>query len=241
MEYYLEVFMLLSFYASVRCARKRNYAAKMAVFVVVVSLLSAVFGISIIAVLYGPVAVLSFPFYAFWEEKRFPLSAPYEVSQRIVVYDIYLGGVPVSSLVPQGRVVSDVGGGVGYVDVASYEVTFLGVEVGSVPESSIGPIVFLSLYPLLLPLWFFMLVNAVGALLGFLASRMAGGMPVFQRGELKLMSSLASVILGFVFLGVGILLSDWIVALYGVVWFGVFIVESALRRARNTRLSPLLF
>jgi len=219
--------MILSFYASLRLARKKNYTIKIAAFIILASLFSAVLPLSIIAVLYGPAAVLSFPFFGVWTEKRMPLAPPYQFSQRIITYEIRLLGTEVSSLNPQGHVISNVGAGEAYIYIDSYQITFLGIQLGSVPPSLISTPVFYSIYPLLLPLWVFMTVNTAAAALGFWISKMA----TTQKREWKLMSLLTRILLGFFFLGAGVLQypsapeAGSASFIFGITWLGILIGE----------------
>lgn len=158
--------MLLSLYASFRWAGTYHYVLKMGVLVILLSLFSSFIVWYVLSPIF-PVLLalhfLSFPFYALWEESRIILPPPYEYSQRLTGFEIHFLTNVIFSLVPQGPVVRLIGGVEGEVNVVGYRVIFLTMEVGSIPSGII--------YPLTVLFLFFMLVNIVGALLGYIIWR----------------------------------------------------------------------
>jgi len=147
-------------YASFRWARGKNYVLKTAVLILLLSFFSA-FSVLMyfFAFLLGPLPFLSFPFYANWDERRIILPEPLRYSERIDCYDIRFIAAPVFQFVPQGLVVQ----GFGAVQIVSYRVVLLDMEIGAVPSE------FLWITLLL----FFTMVNTVGALLGFLMRKIS--------------------------------------------------------------------
>jgi len=127
----------------------KDYFVKMSAFMVVVSLVSAFLGTGIGSFLFGPLPVLSFPFYGVWDETMGPPLPPEGYGFWIDTYQIRFLTMPVYSIHP--------------VSYGAYSVTFLTVEVGSLNSNFIPPN---SLYSLIIPFMIFMLANLLGALLG---------------------------------------------------------------------------
>jgi hypothetical protein len=149
-------------YASFRWARGNNYALKIAALILTLSFFSA---FSVLMLFFnfflGPLPFLSFPFNAQWDERRIILPQPFTYSDRIDCYDILFVAVPVFQFVPQGPVVHSISAEEGMVQVVSYRVVLLDMEIGAINSE------FLMITLLL----FFIAVNTIGALLGFLISK----------------------------------------------------------------------
>jgi hypothetical protein len=151
--------MLFAMYASFRWARGKNYVLKTAVLIFILSFFSAFSVLMyIFAIVLGPLPFLSFPFYANWDERRIILPQPFAYSERTNCYDIRFVASQVLQFVPKGPV-SD---GIGAIQVVSYRVVFLDVEIGAIDSQ------FLVITLLL----FFIMVNTLGVLLGFLFSKL---------------------------------------------------------------------
>jgi len=186
--------MLLSLYVSFRWARQGNYVLKTSAFVIMASLFSSYLGlIPFVSVLFGPFPLLSFPFYDRWDERRITLPQPYNYSDRISAYEIRFLAMAILQLVPQGPLEGSFDGGL--VRVVSYRVVLLNIEIGSILHNFT--------YVLGTLFLFFFLANAVGALLGFLISKIQ----IVQKTEESSIYSLVRVVLGVAILLVGIWLS----------------------------------
>ncbi len=199
--------MFFSWYASFRWAGTEQYVLKIAVFTIVASLLSAqvftllfgMLGFDTFAILFwwlGGLASLSFPFYYIWGESRIPLPSPHIYSQWIPTYEIRVPPISVLQLVPQGLVERALNGE-GLVNVLSYRVVFLEMEIGSVPSDAAYVIgtVFL----------FFMVVNVVGALLGFAMSKIPmDKLPKIDRIKWDSIGLFLRVLFGAIFVAVGL-------------------------------------
>jgi len=233
--------MLLSLYASFRWARTEGFFLKIGTFIFLASLLSTVVGSSLLALLFGPLPLLSFPFYQLSGERRIILPAPYNYSQRIPSYEIRFLTMEILSLVPQDPVDGSFNGG--WVMVQGYRVVFWGSEVGSLPVGSE--------YRSTLFFLFFVLVNVLGALLGFLISRAQ----IFQSKKWMAIGSIGRVLLGVVILGVGLWFSTlgevvrtgpptgyfysydplrhlgdaFVFALFGITWLAIIVGEMVWR------------
>lgn len=200
--------MFLSFYASFRWAGTENYLWKIAIFVMVASLLSAqvvtIFfgalgldGLALLSMLLGRFLSLSFPFSCnIFDEGRILLPSPYNGSQWLRTYAIRVPAISILQLVPQGLVERSLGDW-GWVRVLGYRVVFLDTEIGSIPPDithAIGTL-----------FSFFLLVNVTGALLGFLMSKLPlDKIRILRRCERHAMSLFGRVIFGATFLVAGI-------------------------------------
>ncbi len=181
--------MLFYAYASFRWARGRNYVVKTTALIMVLSVSSAVLGL-MSTLLLGPFPFLSFPFYAEWGERRINLAQPFEFSDRIVSYEIRFATAPVFQLVPQGPVVQDLGDGMGKVQVVSYRIVLVDTEIGAIRPEFILITLFL----------FFLIVNAVEAVLGFSISKIR----IIEKTELGSIGFWWRVTLGIVVLAFGV-------------------------------------
>jgi len=178
-------------YASCRWARGKNYVLKTTTMILVFSFLSAVLGLSVLSyTLLGPLPLLSFPFHDYWTERRLVLPQPYEFSYEVSCYDICFVTTPVFQFVPQGPVTRELSLGEGWVQVDSFRVVLLDMEIGTVPYGSILSLLFL----------FFIAVNALGALLGFLINKIR----ITQKNKLGSIAFWAPVALGIIILAYGI-------------------------------------
>jgi hypothetical protein len=181
--------MLLSTYASFRWARGKNYVQKTAVLIMIFSFLSTFFGSPISVYIAGPSPFLSFPFYQIWEERRLELASPYEYSYEVSCFDICFVTAPVFQFVPQGPVTGG-GQGEGWVQVVSYRIVLFDAETGAIPSEVMGITLFL----------FFIAVNTLGALLGFLFSKTR----IAEKARLRSKAFLGLVSLGIIILAYGI-------------------------------------
>ena len=186
----IRTIMLFSMYASYRWARGKNYVRKTAVLLIVFSFLSTVFGSPISVYISGPSPFLSFPFYQIWDERRLELAPPYEYSYEVSCFDICFATAPVFQFVPQGPVTGDLSAGEGWVQVVSYRIVLLDVESGAIPSGVMGITLFM----------FFIAVNTLGALLGFLASKIR----IIEKTMLRSNAFLGFVALGIIILAYGI-------------------------------------
>jgi len=177
-------------YASFRWARGKNHVRKTAVLIILLSLLSTVFGSPISVYVSGPSPFLSFPFYQIWDERRLELAPPYEYSYEVSCFDICFVIAPVFQFVPQGPVTGELGQGEGWVQVNSFRVVLLDVEIGAIPSRVMGITLFM----------FFIAVNTLGALLGFLVSKTR----ITEKTRLRSNAFLGSVALGIIILAYGI-------------------------------------
>lgn len=179
-------------YASFRWARGRNYVQKTAALIMIFSLLSTVLGLSSIFSiwLFGPLPILSFPFYEVWAERRLELPQPFEYSYEVDCYDICLATAPVFLFVPQGPVIAGLGHEEGVVQVVSYRIVLLDMEIGAIPSAFV-------FFPIFL---FFIAVNTLGALLGFLISKIR----FIQKSRPGSMAFWTPVVLGIIILAYGI-------------------------------------
>jgi hypothetical protein len=176
--------MLFSMYASFRLARAKRYAQKTAVVVLIFSFLSAVLSLPFYVYLFGPLPLVSFPFYDVWAERRLNLPLPLEFSWEVDCYDVCFVTDPVILFVPQGPVIGDLGQGEGIVEVVSFRVVLFDEEIGAIPSWFIGILLFM----------FFFVVNALGAFLGFLLSRIR----IAQKTKVGSMAFWGSVALGII-------------------------------------------
>jgi hypothetical protein len=176
-------------YASFRWARGKDYVRKTVVLVILFSFLSTVFGSPISVIISGASPFLSFPFYQIWDERRLELAPPYEFSFEVSCFDICFVTVPVFQFVPQGPV-TGMGQGEGWVQVDSFRVVLLDVEIGAIPSGVMGIMLFM----------FFIAVNTLGALLGFLASKTR----IIEKARLRSNAFLVLVALGIITLAYGI-------------------------------------
>ena len=186
--------MLFSMYASFRWARGKNYVRKTTALIIIFSLLSTVLGFYIpylFLLPLGPLPFLSFPFYDLWAERRLILPQPFEFSYEVGCYDICFLTTPLFQFVPQGPVTGELSPGEGWVQVDSYRVVLFDMEIGAIPYS-LG-----LFFPLFL---FFIVVNALGALLGFLISKIR----ITEKTKLGSNAFLGSVALGIIILAYGI-------------------------------------
>lgn len=190
--------MLLSMNASYHWAKinKKAYLLRMTVFIILVSFLSAF--LASWGILYGFVTpALSFPFYAFYGEMHGSPIPPLGYSDWIPTYSIHFLTMEISSLKPQDSVEYVENFGWRY-QLLGYHVIFLNMEIGVIVVK------YLMFYALTFPLLFFIVVNIVGAILGYKMSEMHR---IQEWGTNKRWNSLG-LILGFVFLGIGFWLSN---------------------------------
>lgn len=190
--------MLLSLYASFRLSGEKHYFIKICVLILLLSFFSTIADPYFLGALPGFLFwffhLLSFPFYSWFAERRVPLAPPYTYSQRILTHDIRFLSKEILWLIPQGPVTAS--GDAGYVNIASFRVILFSMEIGSVPPDL--PHVFTALF------LFLVLVNAVGALLGYQLSK------VKRIKELEFVESdfLIATLIGVFILGAGILLAS---------------------------------
>jgi len=182
--------MLISFYASFRWAGRKNYVLKMTILTILISLASAVIGLSLISLFFGPFPLLSFPFYAVWSETMGPPLPPDGYGYWLDNYQIRFLTQDIYSVNP--------------VNYEVYRISFLTQAVGSMPRADFVFLpqlnrYFTNLFLFTLPFLFFVTVNALGALLGIWASRI----PMFQKREVQLLSLFTRLGLGFILIGVG--------------------------------------
>ncbi len=174
--------MLLSFYASFRWARKKNCVLKTAAFVVSCSLLSAVLGLHITIIYFGPTTLLSFPLYGVWDETMGPPIAGENFGEWTYYYQTRFLAGKFYATEP-----------VGY---ESYRVTLFSIDIGSFPHRDFvigpGPGFFSNVYLFILPLLLLLFMNSLGALAGYLLSKSS----IVQKNELRRPSFVASVALG---------------------------------------------
>lgn len=250
--------MFLSLYASFRWTGTKNYVWKIVIFVMVASLLSAqvitilfgalgLDGLALLFMLLGGCLNLSFPFsYNIFDEGRILLPPPYNASQWLRTYAIRVPTTSILQLVPQGPVERSLGD-LGWVRVLSYRVVFLDIEIGSVPPDVT--------YAAGILFSFFLLVNATGALLGFLMSKLPlDKIWILRRGERHAVSLFGRVFIGVAFVAAGIWFStigkviltgpvskfyssynpylyigDAVACLiFGIVWLAITIVEEQI-------------
>jgi len=233
--------MLFSIYASFRWARTRRYILKIGVFVVALSLLSAL-ALGPLVMLFGPLPFLSFPFYGWWTQGRLSLPQPYNYSDRIGCYEAFFLTVFIFQLVPQGsRIGSDYFGDGRGIQVVSYRVVLLDTEMGTIrPDFTYAwSMVFL----------FFLLINVIGAVLGFGIRKIQ----ILQKTKWGQFGFLSRVALAIVVLSAGIWLpstnalhtSKYYVdysgydgdalafVMFGIVWLTTIILENLSLVARG--------
>lgn len=248
--------MFLSLYMSFRWEARENYILKITVFTIIASLISAQVGTTFFAMLgWDDLAILSimlsvlnpsFPFLScdVFSESRLALPPPYNFSQRIRNFQIRLPAMSVLQLVPQGPV--ERSNGEDWVNVLSYRLVFLETEIGSVPPDAPSVIGTLFL--------FFLLVNVIGALLGFVLSRLpTEKVPILNRVR-DTMSLFLRALFGAVFLVVGIWFSTigkvilnspvsryyssynpylyvgdaYACVVFGIIWLAIVVVEEEI-------------
>jgi hypothetical protein len=193
--------MLFSMYASFRWARAEHYAQKIAFVVLIFSSLSTVLSLPLSVAFSGPLPLVSFPFYEVWAERRLNLPPPLKYSFEVGCFDVCFVTVPVVLFVPQGPVRA-LDQDEGIVDEVSFRVVLFNEEIGAIPSWFLGILFFL----------FFSAVNALGALLGFLLSKIR----VTQKTRLGAMAFLGSVALGIMVAAYGLwLYSEGIAPLTG--------------------------
>lgn len=198
--------MFFSLYASFRWAGTENYALKIVAFTIVASLISAQVATTFFAMLsWDTLAILSlmlgglnpsFPFYAHvFGESRLALPPPNDFSQWIRTYEIRVPAMAVFQLVPRGPV--ERSNGESWVNVLNYRAVLLNMEIGSIPPD--GPSAIGTLF------LFFLLVNVMGALLGFSMSKLQlDKLPILNRIELDSIGLIGRVLFGAVFLTAGL-------------------------------------
>jgi hypothetical protein len=186
--------MLFSIYASFRWARKRHYVLKIGVFVIALSFFCTL-ALGPLTMLFGPLPFLSFPFYGIWTERRLNLPQPYNYSDRIGCYEAYFLTAPIFQLVAQGPVIGE-----RRIQLLSYRVVLLNTEIGTIsPEfTHASSVIFL----------FFILINALGAVLGFGIRRAQ----IMQKTEWGSFGFLSRVALAIVVFSTAI----WLSSIYGV-------------------------
>jgi len=146
--------MLLSLLASYKWFGKRSYILKLGIVIASASLFSAVFAQNSFSFVLGPLPLLSFPFYGFHDEV-FGFPAPGEEGRWTRYYEIHCLAIPIYSVFPAGWRV--------------YQVSFLSTDLG---RFSTWPPTFLTDFYLdCLPFLFFLFVNFVGGVCGFLLAR----------------------------------------------------------------------
>lgn len=191
--------MLLSMYASYHWVKisKKPYVLRMTVFIILVSLLSVFFAIPW-GVFFGGVVspVLSFPFYAISTEVLGSPIPPEGYSYWIQTYQIHFLATEILATKPHDFVEPD-----WTYRFLGYRITFLNMEIEYVARQNLEQTGY---YTLPFSFSFFMLVNVVGALLGYRIGRIRR---IRQWGTNKRWG-LLGLILGFVFLGLGLWLSN---------------------------------
>lgn len=192
--------MLLSMYASYYWGKisKKRYVLRMTIFIILVSFLSSYFTIPF-GVFFGVVTpVLSFPFYEIWTEVKGSPVPPEGYSDWIGTYRIYFLATEIYYLKPHELVEYDAEYINGWAHrVLGYHIVFLNMKVGYVAKQDLGG------YLLPFSFSFFMLVNVVGALLGYAVNKTLR----VREWTTSKVWNLIGLILGFVFLGLGLWLN----------------------------------
>jgi len=216
--------MLLSFYGSFRWARKENYVLKTAALVIVSSLLSAVFGLHIISVYFGPATLLSFPLYGVWDETMGPPIAGQSYGEWIYYYRMRFLAGRFYAADP-----------VGY---ESYRVTFLFIDIGSFPHRDFVFIpsagFFGNVYLFILPLLLFLFMNSLGALAGYLFSKS----PLVQKSELRRPGFIAKVALGIILPALAValplqLFDAYAFFTFGITWLVIIVGERLMTKEKK--------
>jgi len=170
---------------------KKHYVVRMTVFIVLVSLISAYF-IGLLGIFFGFVSpVLSFPFYGLATEVQGSPIPPEGYSYWIMTYRIHFLATEIYSLKPHDLVEQ--------VDgwkhrVLGDHIVFLNMEVGYVSSQFVGD------YFRRFSFLFFLLVNIMGALLGYALNRTHR----IREWVASQRWGLIGLILGFAFLGLGL-------------------------------------
>lgn len=169
---------------------------KIASLIILVSFFSAYVGIGIGSLLFGPLPLLSFPFYAIQDEMHGSPIPPEGYSWWIPTYRILFLTKEISNLKANDSA------GVGTYHLFGYHVLFLNREVGYIDGQNLGN------YRLTFPFLFFLLVNSVGAVFGFVMSRWKA----LKKSEWRLRIFFGLVALGVIIMVAGIFLSSFGVA-----------------------------
>jgi hypothetical protein len=186
--------MLLSAYASYRLARRKHFIAKIATLIILVSFFSAYFGVCIGWFLFGPLPILSFPFYAIQDEMHGAPVPPDGYSFWIHTYRIHFLTAELSNLKANDTAST------GTHHLYGYHILFLNHEIGYITTaySSSYPLS----YTLSFPFAFFLLVNTAGAILGYVMS----SWKVLNENKRRLTLFFGKIALGILITATGILL-----------------------------------
>ena len=221
--------MLLSLYASFRWAGTDYYVLKMASLIILVSFFSASVGVGIGSFLFGPLPVLSFPFYAIQDEMHGAPVPSEGYSYWIPTYRIHFLTAEISNLKANDSA------GMWTYQLFGYHVTFLNMKIWYIDQQSLGS------YRFTFPFLFFILVNIAGAILGYGINKLR----TIQKIERDSMGLLVRVALGVAILTVGTGLSAIVVrtgpavgdyyypfgvdgsvfTIFGITWLAIAIAE----------------
>lgn len=222
--------MWLSFFASFHWAGKERYALKIGILIVLFSLASTIASAPWWVFWGGPIPVLSFPFYKVQSETFGPPRPGEEIGEWRHYYTINFLAREVYKVFP--------------IRYDYYQVSFAGVNMGYASYP-------LTIYVYVFPFCFFMLVNVIGALLGFWAFKMNLGrgwkrrwMVVAAKSALGV-AVLAFGILFFLFPAIKIvdgrsviyqpLIEDgFAFSAFGATWLVIVLVETIRGNAPNT-------
>lgn len=236
--------MLLSLYASFRWAKWEHYIWKIAVFIILVSFCSATFGHRFAVVFLGPIPFLSFPFYAIHGEVTGPPLPPMGYGNWVPNYQIIFLTQKIYSIQPKTYEV--------------HQVNFLNLNLGSISSGDLysGPFssdYITNPYLFIVPFLSFILINSVGALLGFLLSKTKT-----QKSKWSLVGFWGRIVLGFAIIAAGFWAASigvvkternppwggeyvtWtfypyredaaVFVLFGIAWLAIMIIETLWRR-----------
>ena len=188
--------MLISLCASYRLARRKHFVVKIATLIILVSFFSAFFGVCMGWFFFGPLPILSFPFYAIQDEVHGAPVSPDGYSFWIHTYRIHFLTAELSNLKANDSAST------GTYQLYGYHVLFLNQEIGYIttPYSFGYPLS----YTLSFPFAFFLLVNTVGAIIGYYM----GNWKALNRGKWRLTAFFGQIALGVLITTAGILLSN---------------------------------
>jgi len=186
--------MLISLCASYRLARRKHFVVKIATLIILVSFFSAFFGVCMGWFFFGPLPILSFPFYAIQDEVHGAPVSPDGYSFWIHTYRIHFLTAELSNLKANDSAST------GTYQLYGYHVLFLNQEIGYIttPYSFGYPLS----YTLSFPFAFFLLVNTVGAIIGYYM----GNWKALNRGKWRLTAFFGKIALGILITATGILL-----------------------------------
>jgi hypothetical protein len=188
--------MLLSLYASFRLARGKHYIVKIATLIILISFFSALFGVCMGWFLLGPLPILSFPFYAIQDEMHGAPIPPEGYSFWIHTYRIHFLTTELSTLKANDSA------SIGTYHLYGYHILFLNHEIGytNTPYSTSYPLS----YTLTFPFSFFLLVNAAGAMIGYVMSKWK----TLNKSQWRLKAFFGQIALGVAITAAGMYLSN---------------------------------